>query len=76
LTLFLICCTFVLAVDLNEDTLEDLLTYDDQFLDYFNAFLQLPVSRDSRRNWISLETSELLSTHKLMLEKPFVNWII
>ena len=31
------------AVDLTEDTLEDLLSYDDQFLDYFNAFLQLPV---------------------------------
>lgn len=33
----------IAAVDLNEDTLEDLLTYDDLFLDYFNAFLQLPV---------------------------------
>jgi hypothetical protein len=32
------------AIEINEDNLEDLLTYDDLFLDYFNAFLALPVS--------------------------------
>ncbi|XP_013386604.1 uncharacterized protein LOC106156055 isoform X2 [Lingula anatina] len=30
------------AVDLSEENLEDLLAYDDLFLDYFNAFLALP----------------------------------
>ncbi|KAI0239141.1 hypothetical protein LSAT2_010110 [Lamellibrachia satsuma] len=31
------------GIDITEDNLEDLLTYDDLFLDYFNAFLALPV---------------------------------
>ena len=33
----------ILAVDITEENLEDLLAYDDLFLDYFNAFLSLPV---------------------------------
>ena len=32
------------GIDITDDNLEDLLTYDDLFLDYYNAFLALPVS--------------------------------
>ena len=35
------CC---IVVEITEENLEDLLAYDDLFLDYFNAFLALPVS--------------------------------
>ena len=34
----------VVAPEVTEDSLEDLLAYDDVLLDYFNAFLCLPVS--------------------------------
>ena len=40
-------CTDILiclsGIDITEENLEDLLAYDDLFLDYFNAFLSLPV---------------------------------
>ena len=32
------------ALEITGENLEDLLAYDDLFLDYFNAFLALPVS--------------------------------
>jgi hypothetical protein len=32
------------ALEITGENLEDLLAYDDLFLDYFNAFLSLPVS--------------------------------
>ena len=32
------------AIEVNEDNFDSLLAYDDLFLDYFNAFLQYPVS--------------------------------
>ena len=32
------------AIEISEENLEDLLAYDDIFVDYFNAFLALPVS--------------------------------
>ena len=32
------------AIEISEENLEDLLAYDDIFVDYFNAFLSLPVS--------------------------------
>ena len=35
---------FLSVVDITGENLEDLLTYDDLFLDYFNKFLALPVS--------------------------------
>ncbi len=34
----------ILGVDLSNYALEDLLAFDDIFLDYFNNFLKLPVS--------------------------------
>ncbi|KAI8515025.1 hypothetical protein Bbelb_076160 [Branchiostoma belcheri] len=34
--------TSYFSIDVSEYNLEDLLSYDDLFLDYFNAFLQLP----------------------------------
>ena len=34
----------ILAVGVTEENFEDLLANDDVFLDYFNAFLCLPVS--------------------------------
>ncbi|KAK3093892.1 hypothetical protein FSP39_021520 [Pinctada imbricata] len=36
-------CLFFSALEITGENLEDLLAYDDLFLDYFNAFLQLPV---------------------------------
>ena len=33
----------VAALEITGENLEDLLAYDDLFLDYFNAFLALPV---------------------------------
>ena len=44
--LFTRICIFDLcfsALEITGENLEDLLAYDDLFLDYFNAFLQLPV---------------------------------
>lgn len=35
---------YFLVFEVNEENLEDLLTFDDLFLDFFNAFLALPVS--------------------------------
>ena len=37
----------VAALEITGENLEDLLAYDDLFLDYFNAFLALPVSIDA-----------------------------
>lgn len=34
------------ALEITGENLEDLLAYDDLFLDYFNAFLALPVSTE------------------------------
>lgn len=34
----------VLALDITEENFEELLAIDDVLLDYFNAFLALPVS--------------------------------
>lgn len=66
----------VLAVDLTEDTLEDLLAYDDLFLDYFNAFLQLPVSKIEntyqvrsnlcRENFLHIVLDQTLFEHSFM----------
>ena len=39
----------VLAVEITEENLEDLLVYDDLFLDYFNAFLSLHVSKSNNQ---------------------------
>ena len=36
--------SFPSAIEITEENLEDLLAYDDLFLDYFNTFLALPVS--------------------------------
>lgn len=37
--------TLICLIILGYELLEELLTYDDIFLDFFNAFLALPVSR-------------------------------
>ena len=42
--LWLIYLFLISAIEVNEDNFEALLAYDDLFLDYFNAFLSLPVS--------------------------------
>ncbi|XP_067943114.1 regulator of G-protein signaling 22-like [Watersipora subatra] len=55
---------YIRAVDLNEDTLEDLLTYDDLFLDYFNAFLQLPAFAEP------LEYDRLVGTFQEVITVP------
>ena len=36
-------CHIFSVVEITEENLEDLLAYDDLFLDYYNAFLALPV---------------------------------
>lgn len=38
---------FISALEITGENLEDLLAYDDLFLDYFNCFLGLPVSLTS-----------------------------
>ena len=59
------------ALEITGENLEDLLAYDDLFLDYFNAFLALPVSNPltlSRHSPLLL--SALLSAH--VLWKPIL----
>ena len=34
----------IIGLEISDENLEDLLAYDDLFLQYFNAFLSLPVS--------------------------------
>jgi len=50
-SVFVLYCTVIvpsyilyIAPEITEDSFEDLLAYDDVLLDYFNAFLCLPVS--------------------------------
>ncbi|XP_070578468.1 regulator of G-protein signaling 22-like isoform X5 [Ptychodera flava] len=42
LTYYMSACRAFTAIEVTEDNFEALLAYDDLFLDYFNAFLQLP----------------------------------
>ena len=53
---------FLVAIEITEENLEDLLAYDDLFLDYFNAFLALPVS-DSEYFYISYCNGQSLYFH-------------
>ena len=38
------CLCIYIAPEITEENFEDLLAYDDVLVDYFNAFLCLPVS--------------------------------
>jgi len=52
---FYIC----IAPVVTEDNFEDLLAYDDVLLDYFNAFLSLPVSSFYKIHYIGLVCTRL-----------------
>ena len=54
-----VCIYVRLGLDVSEENLEDLLTYDDLFLDFFNAFLSLPV----REKLVAIQYVALLTLH-------------
>ena len=58
LYIFYFC--LISALEITGENLEDLLAYDDLFLDYFNAFLALPVSTSC---CLQTQSEKIVLTH-------------